>query len=719
AADLVINGGTLQYVGPAASTDRLFTIGPNGATLDGSGSGAIDFSNTSDLAFSSSNYSAVLTLTGNNTGGAAGNNTLAATITDNSPGNLTKVVVAGSGVWALTGSNSYSGGTAVNSGEIQLGATNALGTGNLTVGAPGKVDLNGFSLTLSGLSGAGTIDSSSSGTMLITLTNSGNATFSGSINNTVGTVGLVKSGTGTETFSGNNSFSGPVTLSGPIVISGGTFGSATSNFEVGDGIIMSGNVISVTAGTLYADNFSLADLANSTGDSVSITGSGQATIAGTTVIGTGLNTAGSFTINTTSGTVNLGAVNMGKDSTGQNGGTGLIITNGTVIATSVSTANGTAARASDVNINGGSFTIGNSSSSGAFEIGAGVGNGFLTMTGGNLSYLGTDGLLLSPTGAGATNTANVTISGGTATFTGVTLNAQNSAAVISNFTLGGNATLYIGSVGLVANLPSATVAYSFGTATVGATTAWTSSAPIGLTGTTSFQAADASSVAHNISLTGTLSGGGGLIKTGLGGLTLSALDTYAGPTLVSAGTLNLTSGLTASSVTVNSGALLATGPSTTISQNVTLQAGGQLATGGTGSSLLTIGNLTWNTNGTAGIFMALSDSGSASDALLITGNLIGGTGAGVGQFVFNFEKTGFFGGVYTLIDSAGANSGLNSSDFAAVNVVNNYGGVFDFNNSTGELTFTINAVPEPATWTLLLGSGTLLYALRRKRSKSQ
>ena len=49
ATNLVIQGSTLKYDGGATSTDRLFTVGTSGATVDASGSGALTFSNTSAL----------------------------------------------------------------------------------------------------------------------------------------------------------------------------------------------------------------------------------------------------------------------------------------------------------------------------------------------------------------------------------------------------------------------------------------------------------------------------------------------------------------------------------------------------------------------------------------------------------------------------------------------------------------------------------------------
>jgi fibronectin-binding autotransporter adhesin len=50
AANLLIQGSTLKYVGTGHSTDRLFTIGTAGATLNASGTGAVNFTNTGAAA---------------------------------------------------------------------------------------------------------------------------------------------------------------------------------------------------------------------------------------------------------------------------------------------------------------------------------------------------------------------------------------------------------------------------------------------------------------------------------------------------------------------------------------------------------------------------------------------------------------------------------------------------------------------------------------------
>ena len=78
AANLVIDGGTLSSSG-AATTDRLFTVGPAGATLDGSG-GAMNWTTFGNLAASGSG-NRTLTLTGSNAG-----NILSPSIIDPSTG---------------------------------------------------------------------------------------------------------------------------------------------------------------------------------------------------------------------------------------------------------------------------------------------------------------------------------------------------------------------------------------------------------------------------------------------------------------------------------------------------------------------------------------------------------------------------------------------------------------------------------------------------------
>lgn len=132
AANLVLNGGTLQYLGAGDSTDRRFTLGANGGGLDASGTGAVNFSNINAITYAANNTARTLTLTGTSTA----NNTLAAAIGNAGTG-ATSLVKEGNGKWILggTAANTYTGTTTVAGGTLQLNKT--AGTtaisGNVTV----------------------------------------------------------------------------------------------------------------------------------------------------------------------------------------------------------------------------------------------------------------------------------------------------------------------------------------------------------------------------------------------------------------------------------------------------------------------------------------------------------------------------------------------------------------------------------------------------------
>jgi autotransporter-associated beta strand protein len=166
AADIVINGGTLNYgnvtAGTPARTNRIFTIGPAGATLDNS-SNTVNTTNTwaigqnsdgsssGSIAFSDSNAPASLTLTHNAPAATQfGTGTLGAVLGDPGTGaNVTSLTKSGTGTWILSAANTYTGNTTVNAGTLTLGSTGTLkfvptanGVCNKITGA-GTATLNG------------------------------------------------------------------------------------------------------------------------------------------------------------------------------------------------------------------------------------------------------------------------------------------------------------------------------------------------------------------------------------------------------------------------------------------------------------------------------------------------------------------------------------------------------------------------------------------------
>ena len=155
-----------------------------------------------------------------------------------------------------------------------------------------------------------------------------------------------------------------------------------------------------------------------------------------------------------------------------------------------------------------------------------------------------NGIVLSPNNgsSGVSSLTEFYLSGGTTTSGKVVFGASTDTVGGNGFLLVKGGNLYLGSGGILRATTvsgySSTVSLYNGL--LGATADWSSSLPMQLSGTTfTIQAADASAVAHNISLSGAISGTGALVKSGGGTLTLSAADTYAGSTTISAGKLLL------------------------------------------------------------------------------------------------------------------------------------------------------------------------------------
>ncbi|MEI6235469.1 MAG: C25 family cysteine peptidase [Planctomycetota bacterium] len=127
----------------------------------------------------------------------------------------------GTGTQTLSGTASYNGTTAINSGTLKCGAANVLpsglATGDVNITSPGILDLNGNDQTINGLLGTGTVDNLGGGTVTLTEGSGNSSTFyTGVIKNTTGTINLAKVGTGTLQIGGNvaNSYSGTTLISG-------------------------------------------------------------------------------------------------------------------------------------------------------------------------------------------------------------------------------------------------------------------------------------------------------------------------------------------------------------------------------------------------------------------------------------------------------------------------------------------------------------------------
>lgn len=126
---------------------------------------------------------------------------------------------AGNKILVLGGANTFTGDVRVYGGILQLNnaaAINAGGVNSMALQSGGTLRLNGQSITLQELNGAGALVNNHA-TVNSTLTVSAGS-FSGMINNgAAASTGLVKKGSGTLTLQGNNAYSGGTVIEGGTV----------------------------------------------------------------------------------------------------------------------------------------------------------------------------------------------------------------------------------------------------------------------------------------------------------------------------------------------------------------------------------------------------------------------------------------------------------------------------------------------------------------------
>jgi outer membrane autotransporter protein len=145
-----------------------------------------------------------------------------------------KLTLNGSGTLTLTGTNSYSGGTFVSEGTLQVNS-------DANLGAPGAaVSLNNGTLAVAanpnGQSFARPITITNLGAIYTPLAGNGTVTFSGPIS---GTGMLVADGSGTINLTGTNTYEGGTRVSGGSVLftSDANFGAAGTTITLENGAV--------------------------------------------------------------------------------------------------------------------------------------------------------------------------------------------------------------------------------------------------------------------------------------------------------------------------------------------------------------------------------------------------------------------------------------------------------------------------------------------------
>jgi autotransporter-associated beta strand protein len=577
---------------------------------------------------------------------------------------------------ATSGANTYAGNTTISTANatLTLGKadqiSNGAGKGNLII-TSGTFKMGGFSDTINGLLGNGTVDGVSGAPTLTIGDNDATSTFSGVIKNTAGTLALAKTGNGTLTLLGNNIYSGTTTVSAGILalgasdrigdtsnldVAGGTFNLAGFNETLGS-ITGSGN-ISLGAGTLTSNsssNSTFSGLISGTGALVK-SGSGVLTLAGN---------------NTQTGDITISAGTLQVASTGLLGG--------------------------------GSYS-GNIVNTGAFIIGS---NSNQTLSGaisgiGALTKNGTGTLTLS---------GNNNYSGGTTLNTGTLVIGHANAAGSGTITqTSGSSLLKIDTTGTITNDMSVFNVLASQSATLsGAITVNNATWDID-TGDT-------------LTISGAVSGNGGVTKNGGGTLILSGNNTYLAPTVIDAGTLEAANAGALGSnntVQVTGGTLLVTADDAINGKNIQMGGSG-IGLQFSGNYSGAIGNLTLSAN-------SIIDLGSGSVQILFQGL----TSSNHTLSFYNWSGTTLWNGGNGTTDTDKVYFGPDLSDAALAKIYFHSGAVgggdsflgsgFELMPQTsfdGGLGYQIIPVPEPETWlaAALLASFGLFGLLRKKFPK--
>ncbi|WP_445379179.1 autotransporter-associated beta strand repeat-containing protein [Pseudochrobactrum asaccharolyticum] len=614
--DGVIQGGNGTWFGSAANdnwTDQtgMINAGFDGAlAIFGGAAGTVTVDNSagavtaSGMQFITDGYviqGGAIGLTGAQSmirvgDGSAASAGYTATISSVLTG-TSQVVKTELGTLVLSGTNTYTGGTAINGGIVVVGADANLGA------AAGALSFDDGTLRITaGLMLARTTTLNAGGGTVDTM--SFDTTMSGVVS---GAGALTKTGTGILTLSGTNTYAGGTVINGGVVVV-----DADANLGAATGALsFDGGTLRTTAGlmlarvtTLNAGGGTVDTMSFDTTMSGVVSGAGALTKTGTGILTlSGTNTYAGGTV------INGGVVVVGADAN-LGAAAGALSFNGSTLRT---TAGFNMNRATVLNAGGGTFDVmtGTLAQAGAIS-----GAGTLTKTGtGILTLSGTN-----------------TYAGGTAINGGVVV------------------------VDADANLGAATGALSFDGGTLRTTAGLTMNrATVLNAGGGTFDV-----TTGTLEQAGVISGSGPITKSSTGTLILSGANTYTGTTTVTAGTLMINGNQTGATgqTTVQSGATL--GGHGTIGGNVSIAAGATLApsSGMTPSTLTINGNLvlaaTSNLNyqfGAAGVV-----GGPLNDLVNVNGNL-----TLAGQLNVTASAGGTFGaGVYRLMNYTGSltNNGL-------------------------------------------------------------
>ena len=598
-------------------------------------------------------------------------------------GGLTK---QGTGTLTLTGVNTYFGETVVSAGTLALS-----GSGSIASSSGLKVDgtfdisaINGNVSYVYGLSGTGTV---ALGGKSLSLQGASSSTFAGTL---TGTGDFRKESKGTLTLTGDSSsFTGStMAKAGTLVVS--TVGGTTSGVLGGEVSVLSGGTLQGAGGTITGS------VAVASGGILSNSSSGEGLTAGSLVLSAGaitnvtlvtpttahaiFTTVGDLTVNGTLNASGAPTYGVGVYRVFTSGGT--LTDNGLTLGTSqggnyittlsvgtsdidlqvtttgpsnlqywsadgVSQGSSGTWTASNPWLNPDNTTSAWSGNTAVFSGTAGtvsvegtqsfatlefLTSGYVLANGTNGSLdLGTGGQVWAE-GANVSATISATITG-----TGGLTKVGAGTIVLSGAnTYQGGTAIQAGTlqVSADANLGDASGAVAFQGGTLASTASFTSARSMSLA---SAGGTIDTATATALTLSGSISGSGGLTKAGEGTLVLTGSNTYSGVTTIAAGILQLGDGGTTGSIVgdVVNNASLVFNRSDTYTFPGTISGTGSVAFTGGGTVLFSNPGAYTGPIAVSGATVYLeTGSETASTFTMNTGGRLGGTGT-IGGLVVN------------------------------------------------------------------------------------
>ncbi len=705
--------------------------------------------NPNSITFNVSGYSVSgSTITLNPTGAGIINVNVSgiATISSVIAGNGT-VALNKTGVGALTlsGANTYTGGTTLSAGQLNINSATAIGTGAITYGSGTTIDnTSGGPITLKNNNAqvwngnytfAGT-NALTMGTGAVSLGTNCQVTANASTFAVGGVISggysLTQAGAGTITLSGANTFTGGFTLNGGTlnINNASALGNAAGTFTIAAGTTIN----NTTAGAITMSNypqtwngnftFTGTSALNMGTGSVSLGANSQITVDASTltvggVVGGGYSLsqtgAGTLTLsgaNTFTGgfTLNAGTLNINNASALGNAAGKFTIAAGTTIN---NTAGGAITLVNYPQIWNGNYTF---TGANALNMGAGAvstgANCQVTVGASTLTVGGviSGGHALTKAGAGTltisganTYTGATTINAGTLAAGSTSAFGTNSAVVLAN-TAGAvlNITGYNNSIGSLTGGGAAG-----GNVTLGAAT-------LTVGGDNTSPAAYA----------GIISGTGAVIKTGTGTLTLTAANTFTGGFTLNGGTMNINNasalGTAAGIFTIAGGTTInnTTGEAITMVNHPQTWNGNFTFTGtntlnmGAGAVTLgantqvTLGASTLTVGGVISGGYSLAEAGAGILTLSGANTFTGGFSLNAGTLnINNASALGNAAGTFTIAPGTTINN-TTGGTVTMVNYPQAWNGNFTF-TGTNNLNMGTGAVALGANTQVTLGANTL------------